>query len=144
MTVITRFAPSPTGALHLGGARTALFNYLYAKKNNVPIVVKADGLASGKGVTVCNSVENALKNTKEILDGKFKSSKRVVLEEFLEGEELSYFSIVDENSYKFFGSAQDHKRVGEGDTGANTGGMGAYSPAPLLTKQLEDKIKKKL
>jgi len=116
----------------------------FIKKNNIPIVVKADGLASGKGVTVCNSVEDALKNTKEILDGKFKSSKRVVLEEFLEGEELSYFSIVDENSYKFFGSAQDHKRVGEGDTGANTGGMGAYSPAPLLTKQLEDKIKKKI
>ena len=116
----------------------------FIKKNNIPIVVKADGLASGKGVTVCNSVENALKSTKEILDGKFKSSKRVVLEEFLEGEELSYFSIVDENSYKFFGSAQDHKRVGEGDTGANTGGMGAYSPAPLLTKQLEDKIKKKI
>jgi len=116
----------------------------FIKKNNIPIVVKADGLASGKGVTVCNSVESALKSTKEILDGKFKSSKRVVLEEFLEGEELSYFSIVDETSYKFFGSAQDHKRVGEGDTGANTGGMGAYSPAPLLTKQLEDKIKKKI
>jgi len=66
------------------------------------------------------------------------------LEEFLEGEELSYFTIVDENSYIFFGSAQDHKRVGEGDTGPNTGGMGAYSPAPLLTNKLEKKIKKKI
>ena len=91
-----------------------------------------------------NSIEEALKDVKEILDGKFKSSNKVVLEEFLEGEELSYFSVVDENSYHFFGSAQDHKRVGEGDTGPNTGGMGAYSPAPLLTNKLEDKIKKKI
>ena len=116
----------------------------FIKKNGAPIVVKADGLAAGKGVSVCTSVEEALKNTKEILDGKFKSSNQVVLEEFLEGEELSYFVIVDENSYHFFGSAQDHKRVGEGDTGPNTGGMGAYSPAPILTNKLEEKIKKKI
>ena len=116
----------------------------FIKKNGVPIVVKADGLAAGKGVSVCVTNDEALKNTKEILDGKFKSSSRVILEEFLEGEELSYFVIVDENSYRFFGSAQDHKRVGEGDTGPNTGGMGAYSPAPILTKDLEIKIKKKI
>ena len=116
----------------------------FIKKNKTPIVVKADGLAAGKGVSVCLSPEEALKNTKDILEGKFKSSHKVVLEEFLEGEELSYFAIVDENSYLFFGSAQDHKRVGEGDTGPNTGGMGAYSPAPLLTNQLEKKIKKKI
>ena len=116
----------------------------FIKKNGAPIVVKADGLAAGKGVSVCTSVEEALKNTKEILDGKFKSSNQVVLEEFLEGEELSYFVIVDENSYHFFGSAQDHKRVGEGDTGPNTGGMGAYSPAPILTNKLEEKIKRKI
>jgi phosphoribosylamine--glycine ligase len=116
----------------------------FIKKNGVPIVVKADGLAAGKGVSVCNTVEEALKNTKEILNGKFKSSNQVVLEEFLKGEELSYFTIVDKNSYHFFGSAQDHKRVGEGDTGPNTGGMGAYSPAPLLTDKLEKKIKKKI
>ncbi len=114
------------------------------KKNGVPIVVKADGLAAGKGVSVCNSIEEATKNTKEILDGKFKSSRQVVLEEFLEGEELSYFVMVDKNSYQFFGSAQDHKKVGEGDVGPNTGGMGAYSPAKLLTNQLEEKIKKKI
>jgi len=116
----------------------------FLEKNAMPVVVKADGLAAGKGVSICNSMEEALKNTKEILDGKFYSSKRVVLEEFLKGEELSYFSIVDENSYYFFGSAQDHKRVGEGDVGLNTGGMGAYSPSPLLTKKLEEKIKKKI
>jgi len=116
----------------------------FIKKFEVPIVVKADGLAAGKGVSICKSKEEALKNTKEILEGKFKSSNRVVLEEFLEGEELSYFTIVDDNSYLFFGSAQDHKRVGEGDTGPNTGGMGAYSPAALLTNELEIKIKKKI
>ena len=116
----------------------------FIKKNRAPIVVKADGLAAGKGVSVCSSIEEALKSTKEILEGKFQSSHQVVLEEFLEGEELSYFAIVDKNSYHFFGSAQDHKRVGEGDTGPNTGGMGAYSPAPLLTNQLEEKIKKKI
>jgi len=116
----------------------------FIKKNKIPIVVKADGLAAGKGVTICNSEEEALKNTREILNGKFKSSNQVVLEEYLHGEELSYFSIVDENSYHFFGSAQDHKRVGEGDTGPNTGGMGAYSPAPLLTNELEKKIKNKI
>ena len=116
----------------------------FIKKNQAPIVVKADGLAAGKGVTVCNSVDQALKNTKEILEGKFKSSNKVIVEEFLQGEELSYFIVVDENSYQFFGSAQDHKRVGEGDTGPNTGGMGAYSPSPLLTAQLDEKIKKKI
>ena len=116
----------------------------FIKKNGAPIVVKADGLAAGKGVSICTSVEEALKNTKEILDGKFKSSKRVVLEEFIEGEEISYFAIVDKNSYHFFGSAQDHKRVGENDTGPNTGGMGAYSPSAILTKELENKIKQKI
>ncbi len=116
----------------------------FIKKSKIPIVVKANGLAAGKGVSICTSVKEALKKTKEIIEGKFKSSNQVVLEEFLEGEELSYFSIVDKSSYLFFGSAQDHKRVGEGDVGPNTGGMGAYSPAPLLTKKLEKKIKKKI
>ena len=117
---------------------------IFIKKSGAPIVVKADGLAAGKGVSVCTSVEEALKNTKEILAGKFKNSNNVVLEEFLKGEELSYFVVVDENSYHFFGTAQDHKRVGEGDTGPNTGGMGAYSPAFVLTYELEEKIKKRI
>ena len=116
----------------------------FIKKNKIPIVVKANGLAAGKGVSVCTSVEDALKKTNEIIRGKFKSSNQVILEEFLEGEELSYFLIVDKNSYHFFGSAQDHKRVGEGDKGLNTGGMGAYSPSPLLTDKLDKKIKEKI
>ena len=116
----------------------------FIKKNDIPIVVKADGLAAGKGVTICESADEAIRETKEILEGKFKSSKKVVLEKFIKGEELSYFLIVDKNSYQFFGSAQDHKRVGEGDTGPNTGGMGAYSPARLLNDEMEEKIKKRI
>ena len=130
-------------------AKYGVFNNInkakkFLDEKNLPIVVKADGLAAGKGVTICNNLEDAYKQTKEILDGKFKSSKKVVLEEFLDGEELSYFVLVDKNSYTFFGSAQDHKKVGEGDIGPNTGGMGAYSPATILNKDLETKIKKKI
>ena len=116
----------------------------FLDKTKFPLVVKADGLASGKGVSICKSKNEALKITKEILNGKFKSSNKVVLEEFLKGEELSYFVVVDKNSFRFFGSAQDHKQVGEGDKGPNTGGMGAYSPAYLLTNKLEKKIKEKI
>ena len=130
-------------------ANFGVFDDFYAasnfiKKNGVPLVIKADGLAAGKGVSICLTVEEALKNTKEILSGKFKSSSKVILEKFLDGEELSYFVLVDENSYCFFGTAQDHKKVGEGDLGPNTGGMGAYSPAPILTDVLEKKIRKKI
>ena len=107
---------------------------------NLPIVVKADGLAAGKGVTICKTKKEVMKVTSEIFKGKFKSSRKVVLEEFLEGEEVSYFVLVDKNSFKFFGTAQDHKRVYENDRGPNTGGMGAYSPAPLIIKTLEEKI----
>ena len=106
----------------------------------MPIVVKADGLAAGKGVSICHNKNQVLKKTFEILKGKFKSSKKVVLEEYLEGEEVSYFLISDKNNFKFFGSAQDHKRVFEKDKGPNTGGMGAFSPAPIITKTLEKKL----
>ncbi len=105
-----------------------------------PIVVKADGLAAGKGVTICKSRKQVLKTSKEIFKGKFKSSKKLILEEFLIGEEASYFIIVDNNHFKFFGTAQDHKRVYEDDKGPNTGGMGAYSPATIVTKPIEKKI----
>jgi len=112
--------------------------------SNTPIVVKADGLAAGKGVVICKSKDEAKKEVKAILEGKFESSKTVVIEEFLQGEELSYFVLTDGENFKFFGSAQDHKRVGEGDVGPNTGGMGAYSPSPLLTEEIENKIKNKI
>jgi phosphoribosylamine---glycine ligase len=110
----------------------------------MPIVVKADGLASGKGVVICYSKKEVIKFSKEIFLGKFQSSKKLVLEEFLDGEEASYFLIVDKNHFSFIGSAQDHKRVGENETGSNTGGMGAYSPAPIINKDLEKKIIKKI
>ncbi len=110
----------------------------------LPIVVKADGLAAGKGVTICKTKKQVLSASSEIFKGKFKSSKKVILEEFLEGEEASYFIIVDNNNFKFFGTAQDHKRVYEKDTGPNTGGMGAYSPAPIVTKKIEKKIISKI
>jgi phosphoribosylamine--glycine ligase len=114
------------------------------KTNKLPLVVKADGLAAGKGVTICKTEKEVLRSTEEIFKGKFKNSKKLILEEFLTGEELSYFLIVDKNSFNFFGTAQDHKRVGEKDKGPNTGGMGAYSPAPRVNKKLEDKIIKKI
>ena len=112
----------------------------FLKNCTLPIVVKADGLAAGKGVTICKTKTKVIKSASNIFKGKFKSSKKVVLEEFLDGEEASYFVIVDKNNFKFFGTAQDHKRVYENDKGPNTGGMGAYSPAPIVTKSLEKKI----
>ncbi len=111
---------------------------------NYPIVVKADGLAAGKGVTICQNINQVINATTQIFKGKFKSSNKAILEEFLSGEEASYFLIIDNNSFKFFGSAQDHKRVFENDKGPNTGGMGAYSPAPIINKSLEKKIIRKI
>ena len=122
------------------------FNHVksFLHKSNLPIVVKADGLAAGKGVTICKKKEEVIKSTSEIFKGKFKTSKKVVLEEFLEGEEASYFIITDFKNFKFFGTAQDHKRVYLNDKGPNTGGMGAYSPAPIITRKLEKKIISKI
>ena len=109
-----------------------------------PIVVKSDGLAAGKGVTICKNKKKALLEIKKIFNGKFKSSKKVVVEEFLAGEEASYFVITDGKSFKNIGTAQDHKRIGEGDTGPNTGGMGAYSPSYIINKKMENKIINKI
>ena len=116
----------------------------YLKKCKFPIVVKADGLASGKGVYICETLEQSTKAVKEIFDGKFGKAKEILIEEFLEGEEMSFFIISDGKNYKKFGSAQDHKRVLEGDKGKNTGGMGAYSPSRLENKLLDKKILKKI
>jgi len=109
-------------------------------KFNLPVVVKADGLAAGKGVVICKTKKQAFEISKQIFKGKFKSSKKVVLEEFLDGEEASYFLVVDKKSFINFGTAQDHKKVFEKEKGPNTGGMGAYSPAPIIDKNLEKKI----
>ena len=106
----------------------------------LPIVVKADGLASGKGVYICNKKEEALIAIKEIFNGKFGLAKEILIEEFLNGEEMSFFIISDGKTYFPFGTAQDHKRALEGDKGKNTGGMGAYSPSRLENESLNNKI----
>ena len=116
----------------------------FMKNNEFPIVVKADGLAAGKGVVICKTKAEVIKISNEIFLGKFESSKKLVLEEFLQGEEASYFVLVDKYNFTFFGSAQDHKRVGENEKGPNTGGMGAYSPAPIITPLIEKKIINKI
>ncbi|KTR84605.1 phosphoribosylamine--glycine ligase [Novosphingobium barchaimii] len=103
-----------------------------------PVVIKADGLAAGKGVTVAMTMAEAQEAVREIFSGRFgEAGAEAVIEEFLEGEEASFFALTDGSTIVPFGSAQDHKRVGEGDTGPNTGGMGAYSPAPVLTPALQ-------
>ena len=106
----------------------------FLKNCNHPIVVKADGLAAGKGVYICESEDESYLAVKEIFNGKFGKAKNVLIEEFLNGEEMSFFIISDGLTYKKFGTAQDHKRVFEGDLGKNTGGMGAYSPSSLEKK----------
>ncbi len=105
---------------------------------SLPVVIKADGLAAGKGVVIAQTAEEAAATIDDMFGGAFGGAgAEVVIEEFLEGEEVSLFAITDGSAIVPFGSAQDHKRVGEGDTGPNTGGMGAYSPAPVLTAELE-------
>ena len=109
-----------------------------------PIVVKADGLAAGKGVYICETNDQSKKAVEEIFNGKFGEAKQILIEEFLKGEEMSFFIISDGINYKIFGTAQDHKRALEGDKGKNTGGMGAYSPSRLESKKLEKKIIEKI
>jgi len=117
---------------------------IFIRQNNYPLVIKADGLASGKGVYICANVDDAQFAVKEIFNGKFGEAKNLLIEEFLEGEEMSYFIISDGKTIKSFETAQDHKRVLEGDKGKNTGGMGAYSPSRLIDNELENKILKKI
>lgn len=114
----------------------------YVKEQGAPIVVKADGLAAGKGVIVAETEEQAINAIQDMLaDNKFgDAGSRVVIEEFLEGEEASFIVMADGKTALPFATSQDHKRVGEGDTGLNTGGMGAYSPAPVVTPEIHQRI----
>lgn len=110
----------------------------HVRAQGAPIVVKADGLAAGKGVIVAGTVDEALAAIDDMFSGAFgEAGAEVVIEEFMEGEEASLFVLCDGRDIVAVGTAQDHKRVGEGDTGPNTGGMGAYSPAPVLSPQVE-------
>jgi phosphoribosylamine--glycine ligase len=123
-------------------------NRIEAKKflenSKYPNVIKADNLAAGKGVYICNNKQESVLAVEEIFDGKFGEAKNILIEEFLDGEEMSFFIISDGTTIKSFETAQDHKRVLEGDKGKNTGGMGAYSPSRLINNDLEDKILSKI
>ncbi len=115
----------------------------YVREQGAPIVIKADGLAAGKGVTVCQTIEQAESAIDEALvDNVFGAAgSQVLIEEFLDGEEASILALVDGENIVLLASSQDHKRIGEGDTGPNTGGMGAYSPAPVVTEDLWPEIR---
>lgn len=110
-----------------------------------PYVLKADGLAAGKGVLIIDDLGEARRELEQMLDGKFgKASARVVIEEFLKGIEISVFAVTDGKGYKILGSAKDYKRVGEGDTGLNTGGMGAVSPVPFADEAFNRKVEERI
>ncbi|HET7162608.1 MAG TPA: phosphoribosylamine--glycine ligase, partial [Rhodanobacteraceae bacterium] len=118
----------------------------YVREHGVPIVIKADGLAAGKGVVVAMTLVEAERALRDMLDAHAfgDASARVVIEEFLAGEEASYIVMADGVHALPMASSQDHKRVGEGDTGPNTGGMGAYSPAPVVTPEIERRIRSEI
>ena len=118
----------------------------YIHKQGAPIVVKADGLAAGKGVIVCNTVEEALRSINKIMVEKIfgEAGNRVVIEEYLVGEEASYIAFTDGKTILPMASSQDHKPIFDGDQGPNTGGMGAYSPAPVVTDEVHEKIIEKI
>ncbi len=118
----------------------------YVEKVGAPVVVKADGLCAGKGVFVCDTREDAIKAIEKIMEEKIfgESGNRVVIEEKLVGEEASYIVITDGHTFKALPTSQDHKRLLDNDEGPNTGGMGAYSPAPLITQELRTKIEEKV
>lgn len=127
------------------GANTAAYGHFtdaaaaraYVQQQGAPIVVKADGLAAGKGVIIAETVAEAEATINDMFGGAFGGAgAEVVIEEFMEGEEASFFVLCDGTDVLPMGTAQDHKRVGDGDTGPNTGGMGAYSPAPVLTDEI--------
>ncbi|MBT3465628.1 MAG: phosphoribosylamine--glycine ligase [Rhodobacteraceae bacterium] len=131
-------ASAPTAAYgHFTNAEAAK---AYVQTQGAPIVVKADGLAAGKGVIIAETVDQAVAAIDDMFDGSFgEAGAEVVIEEFMMGEEASYFILCDGENVLPIGTAQDHKRVGDGDTGPNTGGMGAYSPAPVLTGAIAQK-----
>jgi phosphoribosylamine--glycine ligase len=117
----------------------------YLRRKGAPIVVKADGLAAGKGVRVAETLEEAEDAVRDCFSGAFgESGSTVVIEEFLEGEEASVFALCDGSNIVMLASAQDHKRVWDGDRGPNTGGMGAYSPAPVMTPEMAERTRREI
>ncbi|HXN88391.1 MAG TPA: phosphoribosylamine--glycine ligase, partial [Methylocella sp.] len=119
----------------------ALSAKVYVRENGAPIVVKADGLAAGKGVTVAASIEEGEAAIDRMFSGEFgEAGQTILVEDFLDGEEVSFFALCDGARAMEFASAQDHKRVGEGERGPNTGGMGAYSPAPVIDARMRERV----
>lgn len=115
----------------------------YVSTHSMPVVIKADGLAAGKGVVIATTAAEAEATVRDMFSGSFGASgAEIVVEAFLTGEEASLFAVSDGTSYVVMASAQDHKRIGDGDTGKNTGGMGAYAPAPIVTEELLDKARR--
>ena len=163
---LTIFGPSKEAA-QLEGSKVYMKNFLakyniptarYIESDSIeelfkftnslttPIVVKADGLCGGKGVIIAQSHDEAKKAISEMLSGKSfgDAGKKVIVEEFLDGYELSMFAVCDGEDYILLPAAQDHKRVGDGDTGPNTGGMGAYAPTPLVDEELYQKVRERI
>ena len=136
----------PTAAYESFTTETLERGYTFLETLKPPYVLKADGLAAGKGVVILNNLEDAKAELKSMLvDAKFgKASGKVVIEEFLDGIELSCFVLTDGKNYKILPTAKDYKRIGEGDTGLNTGGMGAVSPVPFATEELLNKIEERI
>ncbi|MEJ0037362.1 MAG: phosphoribosylamine--glycine ligase [Gammaproteobacteria bacterium] len=121
------------------------FDAQYIQKQRMPIVVKASGLAAGKGVVICETAADAIATTRAMFDGQFgEAGTEVVIEDFLEGEEASFIVMADGKNILAFASSQDHKRRDDGDHGPNTGGMGAYSPAPVVTPAMHARIMKQV
>jgi phosphoribosylamine---glycine ligase len=119
----------------------ANFDPAYVRAQRLPLVIKADGLAAGKGVVICETHESAIATSREMLDGKFGAAGHtIVIEEFLQGEEVSFIVVAKDLQVVALATSQDHKRRDDGDRGPNTGGMGAYSPAPIVTAQLHQRI----
>ncbi len=135
----------PTAAYEEFDESTYGLGVQYIKQHSLPIVLKADGLAAGKGVVICNTTEEALHTFEEMIVHKQfgSASSKVVIEQFLQGIEASVFVITDGKEYKVIGHAKDYKRIGEGDTGPNTGGMGCVSPVPFITDSFMKKVEAK-
>ncbi|MCH7976875.1 MAG: phosphoribosylamine--glycine ligase, partial [Bacteroidetes bacterium] len=135
----------PTAASRTFGLDEVKEAHAYVAEQPLPVVLKADGLAAGKGVIIAETREAAVEGLMSLFDGAFgKTGARVVVEEFMRGEEASVFALTDGRGYALLAPAQDHKRIGEGDTGPNTGGMGAYAPAPLVTPEVMTEVEERI
>jgi len=145
MKEILQSAGVPTAEYEMFGSAESALAYLDAVAD-YPVVVKADGLAAGKGVLVAPEKDSAKKFVNDLMSSKMfgESGEKIIIEQCLKGEEASYIVIADGSDFVPLASSQDHKRVGDGDTGPNTGGMGAYSPAPVITPEIDEKIRTKI